>query len=192
MNYEVVYKTPPPAYIADESGRPIHSWRVLILPFLEEEALYRKYRFDEPWDGPNNRLLHGQVVRVYECPAVSRNTTETSYMAVVGKETAWPGAEAASPARITDGSSATLQVVEVGRSRVHWMEPRDLGFSGMPFKVNAKVPGGIRSQHQGRSHAMRCDGSVTALPNDISPAEVRALLTCAGNEDLSQFREARP
>jgi hypothetical protein len=56
-NYHDTFGAFPPAYVADESGKPMHSWRVLILPFLESSPLYDKYRFDEPWDGPNNRQL---------------------------------------------------------------------------------------------------------------------------------------
>ena len=56
-NYHDVYGVFPPAYIPDAQGKPKHSWRVLILPFLEEQGTYEKYDFDEPWDGPNNRAL---------------------------------------------------------------------------------------------------------------------------------------
>src|SRR4051812_9073955 len=53
-NYHEAYGCFPPAYIADKDGRPMHSWRVLILPYLDEKPLYLKYRFDEPWNGPHN------------------------------------------------------------------------------------------------------------------------------------------
>jgi len=56
-NYHDTYRTFPPAYIPDEDGNPKHSWRVLILPFLEQRALYEQYNFDEPWDSPNNRIV---------------------------------------------------------------------------------------------------------------------------------------
>ena len=55
--YHEAYGCFPPAFVADTRGRPMHSWRVLILPFAGERALYEAYRFDEPWDGPNNRHL---------------------------------------------------------------------------------------------------------------------------------------
>ena len=56
-NYHDMYKCFPPAYVADESGRPMHSWRVLLLPFLSESELYNAYNFAEPWGSPNNRKL---------------------------------------------------------------------------------------------------------------------------------------
>jgi hypothetical protein len=58
----------PPAYVADASGRPMHSWRVLILPYLNEQQLYNDYNFNEPWDGPNNRKLIGMMPRGFACP----------------------------------------------------------------------------------------------------------------------------
>lgn len=60
-SYHDRYGCFPPAYIADEEGKPMHSWRVLILPFIEEQALYDRYAFTEPWDGPSNRRLAGPV-----------------------------------------------------------------------------------------------------------------------------------
>ena len=51
----------PPLYTTDADGKPLHSWRTLILPFLDQARLYNEYRFDEPWDGPNNRKLAGRL-----------------------------------------------------------------------------------------------------------------------------------
>src|SRR4051812_10595310 len=64
-NYHADYGVFPPAYVADASGRPLHSWRVLILPYLEQKPLYNRYNFSEPWDGPNNRRLASQMPGVY-------------------------------------------------------------------------------------------------------------------------------
>src|SRR5262245_42706847 len=57
QNYHDTYGSFPPAFVLGPDGRPWHSWRVLILPFMECDPLYREYRFNEPWDGPNNRKL---------------------------------------------------------------------------------------------------------------------------------------
>ena len=93
QNYHDDYGSFPPAYIADATGKPIHSWRVLILPYLEHKPLFDKYSFDEPWDGPNNSKLHGEVVHVFCCGSRPgrQPRTETSYISVIGAQTAWPG-----------------------------------------------------------------------------------------------------
>ena len=57
LNYESAYAKLPPAFQADANGKPMHSWRVLILPFIEKNPLYDAYDFEESWDGPNNKLL---------------------------------------------------------------------------------------------------------------------------------------
>lgn len=67
LNYHDVWNSFPPAYIADENGRPKHSWRVLILPYLEQQTLYDRYDFNEPWDGPHNSQLAALMPPVYAC-----------------------------------------------------------------------------------------------------------------------------
>jgi hypothetical protein len=192
-NYHDTYKTFPPAYIADTSGKPMHSWRVLLLPFMEEQTLYDQYRFDEPWDGPNNRLLANSMPRLFRCPSEPNTDPPsgmTSYLAVVGPETAWPGAKAIALNKIKDGSDYTLLVVESHNSGIHWMEPRDLHTTQMPLAVNPTHGQGICSCHNqvnGRptlAQYVRCDGSVGVLKNDTPPATIRALLTIAGGEEV--------
>jgi hypothetical protein len=74
----------PPAFIPDKDGKPQYSWRVLILPFLEQDALYREYRFDEPWNGPHNLVLVNQMPAVYCCPSDYPSDSQTSYAMIVG------------------------------------------------------------------------------------------------------------
>jgi hypothetical protein len=95
-NYHDTFGSLPPAYVADENGRPMHSWRVLLLPFIEHKALYDEYRFDEPWDGPHNRQLADYMPSVYRCPSdpgANPRLPISSYLAVVGPETIWPGGQ---------------------------------------------------------------------------------------------------
>ncbi|MFH1923215.1 MAG: DUF1559 domain-containing protein, partial [Planctomycetota bacterium] len=123
-NYHDDHGCFPPAYIADEDGRPMHSWRVLILPYMEQGPLYDQYRFDEPWDGPNNRQLANIPVRYYACPRPGKQpSTTTNYVAIVGPDTAWPESNTTTVGDFTDGTSNTLLVVEVANSGIHWMEP---------------------------------------------------------------------
>ena len=182
-NYHDTYRCLPPAYIADEKGRPMHSWRVLILPFLEQEALYRKYRFDEPWDGPNNRKLASTVLDVFNCPSQSDDpSTMTSYVVILGPSTAWPGDKSTRWRDFADGTSNTLLVVEVKGSGIHWMEPRDLHVVQMSPRVNPPAGQGISSAHPGGANVAWADGSVQFLPESMRRGDLKALLTIAGEE----------
>jgi prepilin-type processing-associated H-X9-DG protein len=183
-NYLDVHRSFPPAYIADESGQPMHSWRVLLLPFLEELALYKRYRFDEPWDGPNNRQLHQEVISFYGCPSDKRRSarTMTSYVVVLGPDTAWPGAEMLRMADFRDGTSNSILVVEHSGSDIHWMEPRDLEMSAIDLAIGGKEGSGISSRHAKGANVALVDGSVWQLPADIDPETLRKLLTINDGE----------
>ena len=67
-NYHDVHRTLPPAYHADASDRPLLSWRVLILPYLEQDALYREFHLNEPWDSDHNKKLIERIPAVYQSP----------------------------------------------------------------------------------------------------------------------------
>ena len=178
-NYHDVYGCFPPAYIADERGRPMHSWRVLILPYMDQAPLYNLYRFDEPWDGPNNSRLAGEVPYVFRCPTgAGREEGDeewTSYVAIVGATTAFPNDGPAAISEFTDGTSTTLLVVEVVSSGIHWMEPRDLHVTQMAGTINAATGQGIGSAHEGGAHAAFGDGSVRFLSEQIAAEELRRL-----------------
>ena len=163
----------------------MHSWRVLILPYLERQDLYDAYRFDEPWDGPNNRKLAKEIIDVYCCPSDAPGSpTNTSYVAVVGPETAWPGSVATKLADFKDGVSKTLLIVEMKNSGIHWMEPRDLDLSQMAQMINAKSGRGPSSNHPGGMNVVFADRSTRFLREDISPATLRALITINGGEKV--------
>ncbi len=130
LNYESTYGSFPPAYVADEDGQPMHSWRVLILPYMEQ-SLYEAYFFDEPWDGPNNRLLADRMPTIFMCPSSPSLPTETNYMVVTGKGTLFPGAESRKISEITDGTANTILVVEVAKSGVNWMQPVDVSIESL-------------------------------------------------------------
>lgn len=185
--YHDLWKSYPPAYVADKNGKPMHSWRVLILPQLEQQALYDRYRFDEPWDGPNNRKLAELVknLDVYSCPAQTPGDLvgETSYVVVIGPHTAFPGEKCIARKDITDGLANTLMVVEVHHSGIHWMEPRDLHVLQMSPAINAKSGQGISSAHKKGVEVVAADISVHFLPDESTTTELlRALLTIDGNE----------
>ena len=184
--YEDVHGCLPPAYIADESGKPMHSWRVLILPYLCEDKVYQKYNFDEPWDGPNNRRLHDMIPVYYHCPAdTSGRETDTSYAVVVGPNTMFPGEESVTLSDATDGSRATAVVVEVKNSGIHWMEPRDLHVVQMAPTVDPSAGQGISSGHPGVVHFLFGDAMIRSLDEEqLTPEIIQAILSRDGGEEV--------
>jgi prepilin-type processing-associated H-X9-DG protein len=184
-NYHNVHGSFPPAYIADKNGRPMHSWRVLILPFLEHGGLYEQYDFNEPWNGPNNRKLADIPIAAFNCPADNKEpSTTTNYLAVVGPDTAWTGSESTSLADFAGDKGTTLLVVEVADSGIHWMEPRDLHVLQMALTINPPAGQGISSHHLGGAIAAFADGHIEYLPETVSPEDLRAMLTWSGGEPI--------
>lgn len=178
------YENLPPPFIADAQGKPMHSWRVLILPQLGQQKLYDQYRFDEPWDGPNNRKLHDRIVEVYRCPddhpaRSSLLARETSYVVIAGPGTAFPGGRPRiSMADVAngDGTSNTILVAEVHSSGIHWMEPRDLDFATMDFQINGIRGASISSKHPGGAMVVMVDGAVRYLDDETPTKDIKRLI----------------
>jgi len=191
-NYEAEYGRFPPAYIPDEDGKPKHSWRVLILPFLQEQSLYKEYRFDEPWDGPHNRALAAKMPLVYRCPSESRpaGTGITSYAMIVGPNAFSDGPTARRIKDIPDGTDHTIMVAEAAGAGINWLEPLDLYMTKMSFRVRnfdtyaKENPNDIASGHPNGANAVFCDDSLRFLSNDIEPNDLKAMLTIDGGETI--------
>lgn len=177
-NYHDAYGCFPPAYVADENGKPMHSWRVLILPFLGCGDLYQKYRFDEPWNGPNNSKLAKHMPWLYRCPCQETKSSPvtTNYVAVTGPGTMWPGQKTICVRDVTDGTCDTLILVESANCGIHWMEPRDLDLATMPLKINPSSAPGISGGHPGGAQAALADGSVKLLYDSLPPDAIKALV----------------
>ena len=187
LNYHDVHKTFPPAYIPDKDGRPMHSWRVLILPFMEQQALYQQYNFNEPWDSPQNQVVTRTVIPAYKCPSAPDRPTETNYMVITGPGTLFEGAEACSIAKISDGTSNTILVVEVAGTGANWAEPRDLDASKFSPPFSPPRPDAPGSYHSGGLNVVLGDGSTRFLSNSIDPATAQGLTTRAGDERIQPY-----
>lgn len=194
QNHHDSRKTFPPAYIADEDGTPLHSWRVLILPYIDQTALYDRIRLDEPWDSPHNRQFHSQMPEVFSCPSDGNPRDGfTNYMVVVesakgveggtvfipgqmqkfGDEASYRGE--ISVASIKDGTSNTVAVVEVSNSTTNWMEPVDLDLDEQ-IRVNDCEDGScLSSQHRRGVNVAFVDGSVKTLSENVSRETLRKL-----------------
>lgn len=188
--YHHVFGSFPPAFVADGQGRPMHSWRVLILPYLDggaHQKIYDQYRFEEPWNGPTNKRLADTPIPAFNCPLDHRRDskvpdTRTSYLAVVGMNTAWRGTIPVKLKDITDGAAHTLHVIETHNSGIKWAEPRDLTLAEMATTINAPSPPGISGRHSRGANAAFADGSVHWLPENLPAATLLGLLTRNGGE----------
>jgi hypothetical protein len=180
----------PPAYIADANGNPMHSWRVLILPYMGDDgaAVYSAYRFDEPWNGPNNRKLAAKVAEMYRCPnrPPGENPLLTDYVVVVGPDTAFPGTETVTLTDFPDGTKNTILIVEIENSDIHWMEPRDLRLEDLSFAANQEGTPRVAGPHAAGPVAGFADGSVSRLHESLRPQTLRAMLTRRGGEDIDR------
>ncbi len=173
----------PPAYVLGKDGRPAHSWRVLLLPYLGYHDLYSRYNFGEPWNGPNNRLLADEMPMEYRCPATTREGPYTNYVVVVGPETPWPGNRASSYKNLKN-HSAMILFVEVADSAIHWMEPCDLTLEEATAGVNKNRQRGISSNHPGGACCGSQGGTPEFLENETPPEVLRARLTVRGGDSL--------
>ncbi len=121
-NYEQAYNALPPAYTTDAKGRALHSWRTLILPYLEQEPLYRTIDLSKPWDDPANAKALETVVPGYRCPEAKGPPNTTTYLSIVGPNCCLVPNEPRRLSEITDGQASTLMVIEAGEEHaVPWM-----------------------------------------------------------------------
>ena len=197
INYENGRGAFPPAYKTDDTGKPVHSWRVLILPNIEQSALHRKYDFDEPWDGPNNIKLLDQMPQIYACCTKDSPANSTPYKLVVDKGTPFEGGQTIGYGDILDGSSNTFAVVEDLRNPVPWTKPEDLTIE----QAVALLAHRKRSDTSRVSHSMftstisgpavsLVDGSTHSVRPHVNPDVIRNY--CIRNDgqvvDIDMFR----
>jgi prepilin-type processing-associated H-X9-DG protein len=182
-NYHSSYECFPPAYANGPDGKPWHSWRILIGPFLEANSLWNSYNYNEPWNGPNNaRWIF--PCGVYRCPSDRDDASiSTNYFMVIGPGTAFPGAGTTRMSDVHDGTADTIAVVECVGLDVPWTEPRDLDFNQLSFLLNDPKRPGPSSWHTTGVNVLFLDGRVMALKSNVTPAQLKAMFTIDGNDD---------
>ena len=180
----------PALYSTDASGRPLLSWRVHILPYLEHEELYRRFRLDEPWDSEHNRALLREMPDVYRCPETASDGFVTNYLAISSESSFLISPTQAmfgettpigiSMKQVTDGASNTIAIVEANDDRAReWTRPED-------FRVVADNP------LDGLGHARDPkvfltafgDGSTRVVSRDLDPKKFLGLTTRNGGEPV--------
>jgi len=190
-NYHQTYGCYPPQYLTDRQGRPAHSWRVLILQFLKPD-LYQRYRFDEPWNGPHNKLLAAEMPEEYRSPFLDSNSTITQYVGIAGEGTPWQGTIPLHREDLIRGrndlahakSNPLVWFVEAASSDINWMEPRDIPLKQALVGIN--VAGGIQSNYSEGLPAQMIPYGCKWVPVNTSPNAFRAMLTIDGGKDKSR------
>ena len=191
QNYHDVHKRFPAAFVADENGKPMHSWRVAILPYMEQAWLFDQYDFNEPWDSPNNMRVAKQMPDTFRCPssAESSNTNLTNYVVVIGDATKFPadsvfaGNRWTRMADIKDGTANTIAVVETS-TPVPWTQPdADLKFETMTFQINGG-PNSDRQRESDGANVAMADGSIHFIQEAIDPETLRLLIQPSDLQDV--------
>jgi hypothetical protein len=187
-SFHDVYKGFPLATIPHpQTGQPLLSWRVTLLPYIEQEQLGKQIKIDEPWDSAHNRQFWDKMPKAYQLPG-KPNDGKTYYQVFRGQESMFPDPAQPGPPfinrglnllRITDGASNTIMIVEAADA-VNWMKPEDIPFQpgpqGMPLNRLGNHWGDDSFQ------MLLADGAVIRLRRTIPPAELQKLITRAGNE----------
>ncbi len=171
------YRCFPPAYSTDAEGRPLLSWRVLLLPFAGEADLYSKFHLDEAWNSEHNRELLAHMPRLYKTPDSGATRGRTNYLAIVGPRAVFKGPTCTKFAHIRDGSSITILVVEVNdQAAVEWTKPEDLSMDDEQLLDRLR---GFRPQGFLVGFA---DGSTEVISSRIPLENLRSALTINGGE----------
>ena len=180
-NYHDVNKFFPPATVMGPDGKTPHSSRVALLPYLEGEdsqALYDRYKFDEPWDSENNKAIIKDGAKYFGVTDEDGSVEDCSYFAIVGAGTVFdPAAGPIAIRGIIDGTSKTVGIVEAKR-KIPWTKPEDIEYDAdKPIpKLGGFFEGGFNSAYM--------DGSVHYLPLTLDEATLRALITRSGREAI--------
>jgi len=160
-----------PAAAIRKGGQALLSWRVAILPFLEQFALYERFRLDEAWDSPHNASLLKEMPRVY-APVAHKDATPyaTHYQGFVGPGTLFDGQEGATIADFLYAARPTLMVIEAAHP-VAWTKPEDV-----PYDNREPLPR-LGGQFDNGFYAAFADGSVRFIGREVAPESIHAAVT---------------
>jgi type II secretory pathway pseudopilin PulG len=177
-SYESVYRSLPPAYTIDAAGNPLHSWRTLILPYLDQKRLYDQIDLSKPWDDPTNRAANETSLKIYQCSSAGLDKGQTTYLAVVAPGGCFQPTKPTPLAAITDSHDLTFMVIEVAENHaVHWMSPNDASQDFVLNWADEEYP------HAGGAMAVSVSGSILHVPLKTPGDILSALISINGSDD---------
>ena len=173
----------PPAWTTDAEGKPLHSWRVLLLPYLEEEELYSSINLNEPWDSEHNRQFHAKMPTLFRCPSSrSASNATTTYSLIVGPDAYPAGPETIKPEDVTDVPNTTIMIVE-RKNPICWMKPEEVTEEIALKGVN--IDRGIGSDHlRPGANVSFFDATVRFISDNPPLDALKKILTYKGGEDI--------
>jgi hypothetical protein len=180
INYADANKGRLPTDIVDKDGKPLLSWRIELLPYIEQDALSREFKRDQPWDSEHNKKLLARMPKVFESPRVKvKAAGHTVYQGFNGPGALFEtGKPRIFPAHITDGTSNTIFAIEASVA-VPWTKPMDL-----PFDEKKDLPE-LGKGYGSKPLAALCDGSVRKLDmTTLTVQTLKAAITISGGEVL--------
>jgi hypothetical protein len=169
--------------VTDKDGKPLLSWRVHMLPYLEEGNLYKQFKLDEMWDSDNNKKLIEKMPKVYAPIRVKAKEGETFYQCFTGKDAMFGTGKKVSFATLTDGTSNTIMTIEAG-DPVIWTKPADIAYD--KDKPLPKLGG----MFDGNFNIGLADGSVMWVKKGFDEKTLRGAITPNGGEviDLKKLK----
>jgi len=168
----------PTSAIYDKNDKPLLSWRVAILPWVDAAELYKEFNLDEPWDSEHNKKLLDKMPAVYKAPGIKTKKPGTTYYQVMfGKGAVFEGMVEIKLPHITDGTANTILAIEAEKP-VYWTKPEDL-----PYDPDKPLPkfGGVFNDG---FNFLTADGGTHFCPKGFDEKKMRAAITRAGGEKV--------
>ncbi len=172
----------PAEAIRDSNGKPLLSWRVAILPFLEQDTLYKEFHLDEPWDSEHNKALIAKMPGEFRDPHEDASSTNASYFMPSGNGMFGGNAEGWKIMDIRDGTSRTIMLVDAKRD-IPWTKPEDIEIDADASKPLPELGGHLATDNFLVTIA---DGSVRVFPKSIDSKLLHAMFTVDGGERIEE------
>ncbi len=206
--YHDVHGHLPPAVVFDDLGNPMHSWRALILPFLETDGIGKRYNFEQPWDSTHNLAVAEALdFRLFQCSKLEQRTwwggtrppknRLTNYLALTGSGTAFERRKQTTFDSFTDGAGNAILLVDISNSDVRFLEPRDItaeefvaAFARSRAEIAADDIRGSEPCEFSRHGTLKiglADASWRDMQRRTSDDTVRALTTIAAGDTVGKY-----